>query len=119
MCFLASFAFIVNFPGYIANPIRELTESIREIANKNYSKRLRFRSSDEFGELAESFNKMAARLDEYDHSNLARIMFEKTRIETIIPRMHDAVTGLDETKKIDRKSVVKEKRVAEGIDLGG
>src|SRR3546814_9776183 len=86
MCFLASFAFIVNFPGYIANPIRELTESIREIANKNYSKRLRFRSSDEFGELAESFNKMAARLDEYEHSNLARIMFEKKRIETIITR---------------------------------
>src|SRR3546814_13648183 len=43
---------------------------------------------------------MAARLDEYEHSNLARIMFEKKRIETIITRMHDAVIGLDEKKNI-------------------
>lgn len=100
LCFLASFAFAVNFPGYIANPIRELTGSIQEIANKNYSKRLRFRSNDEFGELAESFNKMAARLDEYEHSNLARITFEKRRIETIISNMHDAIIGLDEKKNI-------------------
>jgi signal transduction histidine kinase len=43
---------------------------------------------------------MAEKLDEYEHSNLAKILFEKKRIETIINRMNDPVIGLDERKKI-------------------
>ena len=95
-CFLISFSFIINFPRYIANPINDLTEGIKEIANKNYSQRLHFRSSDEFGELANAFNSMAERLDQYEHSNLAKILFEKKRIETIINNMKDPVIGFNE-----------------------
>ncbi len=43
---------------------------------------------------------MAQRLDEYEHSNLALIISQKKRIETIINRMNDPVIGLDENKKI-------------------
>ena len=94
--FLVAFSFVVNFPGYIANPIKELTERIREVANRNYSQQLNFKSNDEFGELGQAFNTMTKKLDEYEHSNLASILFEKKRIETIINSMHDAILGLDE-----------------------
>ena len=97
---LFAFTFILNFPGYIANPIKELTEGIREITNKNYDKRVYFSSGDEFGELAGAFNNMAEKLDEYEHSNLSRLMFEKKRIETIIDQMNDAIIGLDANKNI-------------------
>lgn len=97
---LLAFTFVVNFPGYIANPIVALTGSIKSIANKDYEERLRFDRKDEFGELAEAFNTMAAKMDEYEHSNLAQILFEKKRIETIINRMSDPVIGLDENRKI-------------------
>ena len=100
ICFIITFAFIINFPGYIANPINELTEGIKEISNKNYDERLNFESGDEFGELAEAFNSMAQKLDVYEHSNLAQILFEKKRIETIINKMNDPIIGLDEKKKI-------------------
>jgi PAS domain S-box-containing protein len=100
ICFIITFAFIINFPGYIANPINELTEGIKEISNKNYDERLNFQSGDEFGELAEAFNSMAHKLDEYEHSNLAQIIFEKKRIETIINKMNDPIIGLDEKKRI-------------------
>jgi PAS domain S-box-containing protein len=96
LCFLIAFSFVVNFPGYIANPVRELISGIREIANKNYQKRLVFKSKDEFGEVAEAFNQMARKLHDYETSNLAKILFEKRRIETIINSMHDAIIGLDE-----------------------
>jgi len=43
---------------------------------------------------------MAEKLDEYEHSNLAKILFEKKRIETIINRMTDPVIGLDEHDKV-------------------
>ncbi|MCC6281076.1 MAG: HAMP domain-containing protein [Saprospiraceae bacterium] len=100
LCFLISFVFIVNFPGYIADPIRQLTESIRQIADKNYSERLFFKSRDEFGELATAFNDMASRLDAYEHSSLAELLFEKKRIETLLDNMTDAVLVLDEKNKV-------------------
>lgn len=100
LCTLAAFTFILNFPGYIANPIRLLTNSIKSIANKNYEERLHFDRQDEFEELAVAFNQMAEKMDEYEHSNLAKILFEKKRIETIINRMTDPVIGLDENNKV-------------------
>jgi PAS domain S-box-containing protein len=94
--FLVAFSFIVNYPGYIANPIRELTERIKEISRRNYHQQLDFKSNDEFGELAQAFNTMTYQLNEYENSNLASIMFEKKRIETIINSMNDGIIGLDE-----------------------
>jgi PAS domain S-box-containing protein len=99
-CFLIAFILLVNLPGNIANPIKELTNSIKQIAAKNYSERVHFESNSEFGELAEAFNTMAQKLEEYNNSNLSKIMFEKKRIETLINNMHDPVIGLDEKKKI-------------------
>jgi PAS domain S-box-containing protein len=94
--FLVAFSFVVNFPSYIANPLRELTERIKEVSKRNYHQQLDFKSNDEFGELATAFNTMTLKLDEYENSNLASILFEKKRIETIINSMQDAIIGLDE-----------------------
>jgi signal transduction histidine kinase/HAMP domain-containing protein len=99
-CFLIVFTFIINFPGYIANPIKELTAGIKQIADKNYHQRLHFTSNDEFGELTEAFNSMAQQLEHYENSNLAKIMFEKKRIEAIINNMKDAIVGLSEKRII-------------------
>lgn len=100
LCFIIAFTLFVNLPGNIANPIRELTESIRQIANENYTERVHFGSSDEYGQLAQSFNTMAEKLEEYNSSNLARLMIEKKRVETLIDNMHDPVIGLDENRKV-------------------
>lgn len=98
--FLVAFSFAVNFPGYIANPIKELTARIKEVSNKNYHQQIHFESDDEFGELGQAFNTMTRKLDEFENSNLASILFEKKRIETIINSMHDAIIGLDEKSVI-------------------
>ena len=43
LCFIFGMTLFVNLPGNIANPVRELTNSIREIAAKNYSQRVYYR----------------------------------------------------------------------------
>jgi len=91
---------VLNFPGYIANPVRLLTEGIKEIAQKNYGKRIYLDNKDEFGEMADAFNLMAKKLYEYEHSNLSKLLFEKKRVETIINQMEDAVIGVDANNKI-------------------
>jgi two-component system, NtrC family, sensor histidine kinase KinB len=100
LCFIVAFTLLFNLPSNIANPIRQLTESIREIAARNYGQRLHFSSSNEFGELARSFNVMAQKLEEYNGSNLAVLMKEKRRVETLINNMRDPVIGLDEREII-------------------
>jgi len=100
MCFLIAFILLINLPSNIADPIKELTESIKKIASKKYTERVHFESHSEFGQLAKSFNTMAEKLEEFDNSNLARLMKEKKRIETLINNMHDPVIGLDENLKV-------------------
>ncbi|NJO91873.1 MAG: cell wall metabolism sensor histidine kinase WalK, partial [Chloroflexia bacterium] len=100
VCFLISALFFFRYPSNIARPIKELTKGIVEIAKRNYSQRLDFQSNDELGELAKAFNIMAAKLDEFEHSNISELLFEKKRIDTIINNMTDAIIGLDNTKKI-------------------
>jgi two-component system, NtrC family, sensor histidine kinase KinB len=100
LCFIIAFTLLVNFPGNIANPIKELTLSIQHIASENYSERVHFRRFDEFGEMASAFNTMAEKLEEYNNSNMAKLMTEKKRIETLINNIHEPVIGLDENKHI-------------------
>jgi len=96
VCFLIAFVLLFNLPQTIAEPISQLTFSIRQIANKNYSERVHFKGSDEFNDLAESFNVMAEKLQEYESSTLSKQLMDKKRIETLVNNMHDAVIGLDE-----------------------
>lgn len=100
LCFLIAFSLLVNLPSNIANPIRMLTDSIKQIADKNYSERVHFESHNEFGELARSFNTMAQKLEEYSNSSLAKLMMEKQRIETLINNMSEPVIGLDDTDTV-------------------
>jgi NtrC-family two-component system sensor histidine kinase KinB len=98
--FLVLFSFSVNFPGFIANPLRALLEGIREIGEKNYSKRLHFNQNDEFAEVARAFNHMASQLNDWENSNLATVLSEKRRIETIIDQMQDAIIGINENNEL-------------------
>jgi PAS domain S-box-containing protein len=95
-CFLIAFNLLINLPNNIANPIKELTSSIKEIANKNYSERVHFLNHNEYGDLAQSFNTMAQKLEEYHSSNLSKLLFEKKRLETLINNMSDPIIGLDQ-----------------------
>ncbi|GGI24971.1 ATP-binding protein [Pedobacter mendelii] len=100
VCFLILFTFIVNFPGFVANPLAEFSSAIRQIGNKNYKQRLHFNNNDEFSELAASFNSMATKLNEWENSNLSKLKSEKLRIEAIIAQMQDAIIGLNEKGEV-------------------
>ncbi|WP_104380858.1 ATP-binding protein [Sphingobacterium sp. HMA12] len=100
ICFMIAFVLLINLPAAIANPIAQLTESIQQIANGNYRRRLHFEQKDEFGLVAQSFNTMAQKLEEYSESKLGKILAYKKRIEALIANMHDAVIGVDEEGKV-------------------
>ncbi|MCD0489554.1 cell wall metabolism sensor histidine kinase WalK [Pedobacter sp. MC2016-14] len=98
--FLILFSFIVNFPGFVANPLHEFIMAIKEVSRKNYKQRLEFHNNDEFSELAEAFNAMTALLAEWENSNLAELKSEKLRIEAIIEQMDDAIIGINHKQEV-------------------
>jgi len=100
LSFIILFTFIVNFPGFVANPLAEFSAAIKQISRKNYKQRLHFKNEDEFTELANSFNGMVLKLNEWENSNLSKIKSEKSRIEAIIAQMQDAIIGLNEKGEV-------------------
>lgn len=99
-CFVIALGLLINLPSNIADPIQKLTASIKQIASSNYKERVFLDKDDEFGALAQSFNTMAQKLEEYNSSHLAKLMRQKKRIEALINNMSDVVIGLDENMQV-------------------
>lgn len=100
LIFIAALFAMFYLPDFFAGPVRELTESMGRVARREYSERLEIKSDDEFGEMAQSFNVMAGKLEEYEAYNVEQLMSEKTRIETLISRMKSGIVGIDRTGMI-------------------
>lgn len=100
VCICTGIALLLRLPSSISKPIKELTEGITEIANRNYDKRLHFDPSGEFGEVASSFNKMAECLDEFRTSTLASLLSSKKYIEAIVNSITEPIIGLNKDLEI-------------------
>lgn len=98
--FIIGFTFAINFPSILTTPIQKLTQAIREIGQRNYSHRIHLDTRDEFGELANSFNEMAERLEYFSNSNLSKLIFEKSRAEAVINSLKDASIGIDKSSRV-------------------
>ena len=87
LSFLGAFVIIVvlaviaarKFSGKLTDPIVALEQDVKEISGGNLDYRAEIRSNDEIGDLAKSFNDMAASLKDYV-KNLAAVTAEKERI---------------------------------------
>lgn len=99
-CLIISLALFIFLPGNISKPIQEITKSIKQIADNNYSQRVNLNTHSEFGELAESFNVMAQKLEEYNNSNISKLLTERKITETLLNRIQYPIIGFDKNLKI-------------------
>lgn len=97
---LLALLFMIKFPAYITRPLRELADGIREIANKNYNYRIEIKKGEELKELADAFNNMSEKLNEYEKQNMSQLLFEKARAEAVINSLKDASIGIDNEARI-------------------
>lgn len=100
ICVLTGLVLLFWLPRSISKPILELKQGILEIANHNYEKRLDMKSSEEFREVADSFNRMAERLAEYRASTLADILSAKKFLEAIVNSINEPIIGLNTEREI-------------------
>ncbi len=98
--FIIGLTFSFNFPDVVVVPINKLIDAIKEISAKNYKHRIHLNTQDEFKQLADAFNIMAERIEEFESSNLNKLIFEKARAEAVINSLKDASIGIDKNEKV-------------------
>jgi signal transduction histidine kinase len=98
--FMVGLTFSYNFPSVLTAPIAALRDGIEEISRKNYQFRIHINRKDEFGQMADAFNRMGERLEYFESSNLNKIIFEKSRAEAVINSLKDASIGMDKNEVI-------------------
>ena len=98
ICIVCGVTLAIWLPQSINRPIKELTDGILEIANRNYEKRLNISDkNEEFKNVVDSFNRMAQHLSEYRSTTL---LAHKKFLEAIINSISDPIIGLDPDRKI-------------------
>ena len=90
----------------ILRPLRDFTQSARQIEAGNLDLNLKPRSRDEIGELAEAFNSMTSRLREFKRIDHDRLMRSQQTTQLAIDSLPDAVfvIGPDDTIEISNNS---------------
>ena len=101
ICIVCGVTLAIWLPQSINRPIKELTDGILEIANRNYEKRLNISDkNEEFKNVVDSFNRMAQHLAEYRSTTLSTLLAQKKFLEAIINSISDPIIGLDPDRKI-------------------
>jgi NtrC-family two-component system sensor histidine kinase KinB len=84
----------------ILKPVHELTASVEAIRKGNFDRRANDCGSDELGQLAVGFNRMAQSLAEYRRSSLGELLTAKTTLEATLNALPDAVFVFDSAGRL-------------------
>jgi two-component system sensor histidine kinase ResE len=75
----------------ITQPLREMKDAANRVAQGDYTTRVAIRSSDEIGELANTFNQMASEL----HTLIKDLQHERDHLSSVLRSMTDSVISFD------------------------
>ncbi|MFK7696468.1 ATP-binding protein [Paenibacillus sp. HJGM_3] len=111
--FLLTTLFAFFLSTKITQPLLQMKKAAGYITLGEYRTRVPVNSSDEIGELAQSFNHMAGQLDETIHA----LNHEKEHLSSVLRSMTDAVVTLDADGVVILTNPPGEKLVREWLDL--
>ncbi|MFT9494627.1 HAMP domain-containing sensor histidine kinase [Anaerosolibacter sp.] len=92
--------FAVYLTNKIVNPIYNLIDKIKKIADGDYSQQLDIVGKDEIAELAKEFNVMTRKLQSFDLLNFKKLMEEKQKAEAIVESISDGIIVTNEEHKL-------------------
>ncbi len=92
----------------LIQPIRSLTESAQQLGEGNLDQHVPVQSHDEVGQLAEAFNKMAARLRAYRQSTTEAILQAQQTTDSALRAFPDPILVFSSEKKIQLQNAAAE-----------
>lgn len=91
---------LVKIPQAINEPVKQLTDGIKQVANHNYDVSLNLEGGRELDEVSRSFNRMVNRLKDYHDSTWSELKSSQKYLTTIINAISEPIIGLDENYNI-------------------
>jgi two-component system, OmpR family, sensor histidine kinase NblS len=79
----------------ITKPIKELLSGVKNIASGNFKQRIDLPLGGELGELIDSFNEMAEKLEIFEEQNIDELTAEKAKLETLVTTIADGALLID------------------------
>ncbi|MGO1368289.1 MAG: two-component system histidine kinase PnpS [Senegalia sp. (in: firmicutes)] len=86
----------IRYINRITYPIEEFTKATKNISKGNYGEKIRFKSDDELGILAESFNIMSIELSQ----KIEELKNSNTNLRAILKSMSNGIIALDNNNNI-------------------
>ncbi len=93
-------SFLLAFPKAILGPIEEFTQKVSAIAGGRFEQRVELTRADEFGTLAQAFNRMSAQLVNYQRSTLKELVLAQRRTEALLQAMREPLVLLDAERRV-------------------
>jgi two-component system, OmpR family, sensor histidine kinase NblS len=84
----------------ITKPIKELLSGVKNIASGNFKQRIDLPLGGELGELIDSFNEMAEKLEIFEEQNIDELTAEKAKLETLVTTIADGAVLIDNNLQI-------------------
>lgn len=92
----------------ITLPVKNLTESAQQLGEGNLDQHVPVQSQDEVGQLAEAFNKMAAKLRAYRQSTTEKIVQAQQTTESALRAFPDPILVFSPEKEVQLQNVAAE-----------
>jgi two-component system, OmpR family, sensor histidine kinase BaeS len=103
---LVTSLFALLFSKYLLKPIRLLADATKALTQRNFGVRINVKSSDELGNLAERFNFMAKKMEDYEQNQLRWLSDISHELRTPLSVLIGEIEAIqDGVRKADEKSL--------------
>ncbi|NVO32071.1 MULTISPECIES: sensor histidine kinase [Hymenobacter] len=97
---LTALTFVIRVPAAAIGPLQRLAVSIEHATNQDFSATIPVESRDEFGQVAQSFNRLLGQLNAYRSSTIAQLITERNRAASIVNGLDEGLLLLDQHRVI-------------------
>jgi nitrogen fixation/metabolism regulation signal transduction histidine kinase len=97
---LVGLALSLKYINRFLNPLYSLHDDIIKAKEGDFTHRAEILTDDEIGILAEEFNNMSEKINQFQHSTFGKLLDEKNRSMTIIKSISDPIIVLDTNYRI-------------------
>lgn len=94
--YLISILGLIFFIKNISNPIKQLSEASKKVAEGNFDVKVKIKSNDELGDLSANFNNMAKRLKKLFY----KVNSQKEQLDTLISEIQEGLVVLNSRGRI-------------------
>ncbi len=97
---LLALGFVASVPEAAVQPLRKLNAALAHATARNFAATIPQESQDEFGQVAQSFNRMLSELREFRSSTAAELITARNRASSIVNSLDEGILVLDEGRRI-------------------